>query len=79
MDGRVRSGHDAFEGARLSLLFVLVVGLLAGTISGIVGTGVSMIDEPVPSIPLMVPASRPTTRTKSRLKRAPSKLRHGRT
>src|SRR3954451_9243538 len=47
MDGRIKSGHDAFEGARLSFVFVLAVGLVAGTISGIVGTGSSIMLMPV--------------------------------
>src|SRR4051812_32676142 len=36
-----------FEGARLSFVFVLAVGLVAGTISGIVGTGSSIMLMPV--------------------------------
>jgi hypothetical protein len=31
-------------------------------------TGISMIDEPVPTMPEMVPATRPTMRTKRRFK-----------
>src|SRR4051812_49877292 len=36
-----------FEGARLRFVFVLAVGLVAGTISGIVGTGSSIMLMPV--------------------------------
>jgi uncharacterized membrane protein YfcA len=39
--------EQVFEGARLSLVFVLAVGLIAGTISGIVGTGSSIMLMPV--------------------------------
>src|SRR5947209_4242481 len=36
-------------------------------------TGISMIDEPVPTMPLMVPAIRPTMSTKTKLKETPCK------
>src|SRR5947209_12974908 len=45
---RVKSGHDAsLQGVSLSFVFVLIVGLIAGTISGIVGTGSSIMLMPV--------------------------------
>src|SRR5947209_15201434 len=45
---RIKSGHDAsLQGVSLSFVFVLIVGLIAGTISGIVGTGSSIMLMPV--------------------------------
>src|SRR3954470_7110048 len=42
-----RNDRAGFAGAHLSLVFVLIVGLIAGTISGIVGTGSSIMLMPV--------------------------------
>src|SRR5437660_4746015 len=63
---RIKSGHDAsLQGVSLSFLFVLAVGLAAGTISGIVGTGSSIMLMPVlisvygpkQAVPIMAVAS----------------------
>jgi uncharacterized membrane protein YfcA len=44
---RVLPGPDSRESRPLSFLFVLAVGLVAGTISGIIGTGSSIMLMPV--------------------------------
>jgi uncharacterized membrane protein YfcA len=52
MDAWHKAGHDETAvdsrgGKRLDLIFILAVGLVAGTISGIVGTGSSIMLMPV--------------------------------
>src|SRR5579864_2845000 len=46
-DEQVMAGDPSDGGKRLSFLFIFAVGLVAGTISGIIGTGSSIMLMPI--------------------------------
>src|SRR5882672_9180786 len=60
------SRHQTTMRDRLAMMAAIaMIGTACSGPNTITSTGISMIDEPKPTMPLMVPAARPTARTNS--------------